>query len=56
MKVFVIMGNDYPEKVFKHKKDADAFVKANMKAQQGSIRIYWRAYEYDLIETNSSEA
>jgi len=52
MKVFVIMGNDYPDKVFSRKIDADAFVRNKMNEQKSGIRIYWRVYEFDLIQSS----
>lgn len=54
MKVWVIMGNDYPDAVFDSEEGANAFVKAkgeedarhrDMWAQP---KIYWRAYEFEL--------
>lgn len=53
MKVWVVMGNDFPETVFDTEKSADDFV-AEKKAdpantnQFGGRRIYWRSYEFEL--------
>ena len=61
-KVWVIMGNDYPDGVFDSKDKADAYVlkkqtedrskweKENIpaKAIYYTPRIYWRHYEYEV--------
>lgn len=47
MKVYVIMGNDFPECVFADKLDADEYVKD--REQPKPRRIHWRVYEFDLI-------
>lgn len=55
MKVYVIMGNDYPECVYAKKTDADAYVEdkkreqKKMTPEQHGSRIYWRSYEFELI-------
>lgn len=55
MKVYVIMGNDYPEAVFRHKDEADAYVQLKKDEQVehkklGHGNIYWRSYEFELRE------
>lgn len=54
MKVWVIMGNDFPAAVRLTKRGADAYVErmkaknfVDMKTQQ-SGRIYWRHYEFEI--------
>lgn len=54
MKVWVIMGNDFPDAVFSSEKAADKHVE-KMKAETdkrpgGTPRIYWRSYEFTLRE------
>jgi hypothetical protein len=56
MKVYVIMGNDYPGAVFDNEAAADRFIalkKAendkNMSQGMGG-KIYWRKYEFKLNE------
>src|SRR5438309_1423043 len=54
MKVFVIMGNDYPAAVFSTEAAASAYVE--MKKHEDphygmkytSPRIYWRFYEFEI--------
>lgn len=58
MKVFVVMGNDYPDAVFWHESAANRYVedkKREDKVRQrdaGTIfsRIYWRVYDFELRE------
>ena len=55
MKVYVIMGNDYPDAVFRRKDEAEAYVEKKKKEdeiqqRQGHGRIYWRVYDFDLQE------
>jgi hypothetical protein len=55
MKVYVIMGNDYPDAVFRRKDEAEAYVELKKKQdeeqqRQGHGRIYWRVYDFDLQE------
>lgn len=61
MKVFVVMGNDYPDAVFTSNEAAEAYCCAkrsdDVLAQpkggmmHGSVpRIYWRVYAFDLRE------
>ena len=52
MKVWVIMGNDFPDAVFDNEEAAEAHIKARKaegKIHGGSYaKIYWRAYEFPL--------
>lgn len=55
MKVFVLMGNDFPEKVFANETEANEICKALMDAPSnrhihgsGSRIIYWRIYPFEL--------
>lgn len=54
MKVWVIMGNDFPDAVRLTKAEADAYVAEKQAEDAASrpagyaARIYWRAYEFDL--------
>lgn len=52
MRVWVIMGNDYPDAVFASEEAANAYVETKKAepASQGqfSPRIYWRAYDFQL--------
>lgn len=60
MKVYVVMSNDFPDRVFVSEKSADTFCKEKMDAQKNPLepymepykspRIYWRAYEFEVIE------
>jgi len=45
-KVFVVMGNDYPDAVFSEEAVAEAFCKMR-RAVPGS-RINWRVYDFEL--------
>jgi hypothetical protein len=56
-KVWVIMGNDFPECAFDSEAKADAYVaekkeeerlKAEKKERGYGMRIYWRHYEFEL--------
>ena len=50
LKVYVVMGNDYPKCVFTTEAVADKFCadkKAEQKANHGP-RIYWRVYGFPL--------
>lgn len=56
MKVYVIMSNDYPDRVFANEADAEAFCAEKKSADEnknllGRWRIYWRVYSFDVIET-----
>lgn len=62
MKVYVIMSNDYPDRVFDNKEQADAFCKERMNDPKNcypnstSFHIYWRSYEFELIKKESTGA
>ena len=45
MKVYVVMGNDYPDAVYHNEKHAEKFCKAQKKIQP---RIYWCVYEFEV--------
>ena len=49
MKVYVVMGNDYPDAVFKLEQDAEKFC-SDEKKERGEQKpgIYWRTYEFEL--------
>ena len=49
-KVYVVMGNDFPEKVFAYRDDAVAFVAKKQEAQKEERyhRVHWRFYEFAL--------
>lgn len=50
-KVWVVMGNDYPEAVFATEAAANAFIDTKPKpANMWERRIYWRAYEFEVRE------
>lgn len=54
MKVYVVMGNDYPDCVFSDEGAADRYVKAKTVENKRSMetgysrRVYWRVYLFDL--------
>jgi hypothetical protein len=54
MKVFVVMGNDYPDSVFSTQDAAEAYVEKKRAADPerqrlyGGMMIYWRWYSFDL--------
>lgn len=54
MKVYVIMGNDYPDAVFSDKVVASAYCEKRKKEPANNTydtpRIYWRSYEFALDE------
>lgn len=57
-RVWVIMGNDFPECAFDSEAKADAFIEAKKEEQRLEAeknkqsgygrRIYWRHYEYEV--------
>ena len=54
MKVWVVMGNDYPESVFASEAAAKEYVEQKKAApdylgKYGDPRIYWNVYEFPLI-------
>lgn len=55
-KVFVIMGNDFPDAVFSQEPDAAAYVARlnSTAAIQGYARIYWRHYEFPLDDKRAA--
>lgn len=58
MKVFVLMGNDFPEKVFADEVEANSFCESLMdepanKLEGFARRVYWRIYPFDLVEKSS---
>ena len=53
MKVYVIMGNDYPGAVFSTKEAAEKFVaERKKKCKDGLTPIYWRSYEFEMDATS----
>ena len=56
MKLYVIMGNDYPAGVMDNETAADALCQSRMDEQKKGLkpyempRIFWRAYAFDLNE------
>ena len=53
MKVWVVMGNDYPDAVFDSHKGAMAHIESRAQedskfAKEMRPKIYWRAYEFEL--------
>lgn len=55
MKVYVIMGNDFPECVFDTEEKAEAFCTERKKLDEAERktpgygrRIYWRVYEFEV--------
>jgi len=51
MKIYVVMGNDYPKAAFSSEQKAEEFIavmKAADKKADRSGRIYWRSYEFEL--------
>jgi hypothetical protein len=54
MKVFVVMGNDFPDAVFDNEAAAENYCvgkRGNYKEGSGIGRIYWRIYEFELQES-----
>ena len=59
-KVFVIMSNDYPARVYTDQAKADRFVAEKIAEedreaakpihQRARARIYWRSYEFEIKE------
>lgn len=62
MKVWVVMGNDYPDSVYKTENAAATFINAKNEEREkadrkkrrlgsgsgGYGRIYWRSYEFEI--------
>lgn len=61
MKVWVIMGNDYPSAVFDNELAAELYCKFQTKvnsqdvARGDSRKIYWRACEFTLLKEGPVE-
>lgn len=57
MKVYVVMGNDYPDSVFLSEEVAQSYCdekNAESKREAGPLggrRVYWRHYEFELAAT-----
>ena len=55
-KVYVVMGNDYPDAVFADRRMADSYVEAKMadpgnrfdQSKHSACRIYFRHYEFEV--------
>jgi hypothetical protein len=48
-KVFVVMGNDFPDAVFDNKTTAEEYCSLKSRgAHKHARRIYWRVYEFTL--------
>jgi hypothetical protein len=47
MKVFVVMGNDFPAAVFDNEETAEAYIE-HIKSEKPNPHIYWRVYPFDL--------
>lgn len=57
IRVYVVMGNDYPEAVFSNEAAADKFIEKKRAEDRRedrpwpnslAPRIYWRHYEYEV--------
>lgn len=64
MKVWVIMGNDYPDAVIGSEEEAKDYIdkkkKEDIQKREKAMpgygpRIYWRSYEFDLIEKEADK-
>jgi hypothetical protein len=57
MKVFVIMGNDFPECVFRDEFAANQFVERKKREENDTVlgyrTVYWKVYPFDLKESAS---
>ena len=56
-KIYVVMGNDFPDAAFSTEEKADAYVERMRKEDDKNnsikihhVKIYWRAYEFILDE------
>lgn len=63
MKVYIVMGNDYPARVYGRSEDAEAYCSGKMNAPENKYgseeymrRIYYRVYEFDLIKERPVDA
>ncbi len=60
MKVWVIMGNDYPHKVFADKEKAEEYLEKKEAVEKEIAsrplhsrergRIYWRLYDFEVVQ------
>lgn len=49
MKVYVVMGNDFPDCVFSTEAAAEAYCESKKaERREGYRRIYWRVYEFEV--------
>lgn len=48
MKVFVVMGNDFPDSVWDTEEAAEKYCEAQRNDKNYSPRIYWRVYEFTV--------
>lgn len=56
-KVYIVMGNDFPDAVFSNKTKAEEYVEKKKTETPkfpltGTARIYWRCYEFELNPKN----
>ena len=48
-RVYVVMGNDFPEAVFASREAADRFCADREREHvKGQVRIHWRAYDFKV--------
>lgn len=47
-KVWVVMGNDFPDAVFSSEEKATAYCAEKKKEPSPGARIHWRSYEFEL--------
>jgi hypothetical protein len=53
MRVYVVMGNNFPDAVFAKLADANAYCEVRRKEHLLSVlkvELYWRPYQFDVIE------
>jgi hypothetical protein len=61
MQVHVVMGNDFPDRVYTDEAMAEKFCNEQMALQRRGLksyerpRIYWRVYSFELIEAVTLE-
>jgi len=55
MKIYVVMGNDFPEAIFSEKDAAERFCKRQPTLCGGS-RVYWNVYDFTLDEHKQKES
>ncbi len=52
MRVYVVMGNDFPDAVFAKADDAEAYCKReDAKNIPHTQRIHWRFYDFELQDS-----